>query len=151
MLAREIMTHDPAACTPETTIADASRMMVQLHCGALPVVESLTNRKLIGIITDRDIVCRAIAKGKSTDAHVREFMTSNPVTVLPNAAVETCCGYMESRQIRRLLVTDMEGKLLGIIAQADIAEKTPEHLTASLLEHVSRPTEEASRPVAIAA
>lgn len=152
MIAREVMTADPVLCTPDTSLKDAAQMMAQLHVGAVPVVSSAQSKQLIGILTDRDITCRAVSQGMIPDTTtVSECMTPNPTTVLPETSVETCCRYMEAHQIRRLPVVNEKGECVGIIAQADIAEKASGRLTAEVLREVSHPTMEPRRSVVIAA
>ena len=118
-------------------------MMVACDCGAVPVVESSDHTKFIGIITDRDIACRAVAEGKNPNqTMVRECMSDNLATILPDADVQECCDIMEKWKVRRLLVADRKGDLCGILSQADIALHASKNRTAELVKEVSEPTEE---------
>jgi CBS domain-containing protein len=137
---QDIMTREPACCTPENDLYDAAALMVQHDCGAVPIVENTRSRKLVGILTDRDITCRAVARGKDPlTMKVRDCMSTNVVTARPETSIEECCTRMEAYKVRRLPVIDKEGHLCGIVAQADIARTAPEHEAFVLLQRVSQP------------
>jgi CBS domain-containing protein len=109
------------------------------------VVNPLDRQEPVGIITDRDIACRAVARGKDpSQTTVGECMSSRLATIGQDAAIEDCCDQMEEFKIRRLLVVDDHGRLCGIVAQADVALRMAEHKAAELLREVSQPTEEPS-------
>ncbi|ANC50719.1 hypothetical protein CP97_15028 (plasmid) [Aurantiacibacter atlanticus] len=114
--------------------------MVDNDCGQIPVVDD--SGALVGVVTDRDIACRCVAKGYSSDQSVEEVMTSSPVTVSVNASVDECCAKMEDNQVRRLPVVDDEGKCCGIVAQADIARSAAEKETGDLVREVSEASSE---------
>jgi CBS domain-containing protein len=139
--AKDIMCRQPQCCTPEDTIQDAARMMEQCDCGAIPVLEGDSVKKAVGIITDRDIACRAIALGRGPQTKVRECMTTPVAAVGEDSTVGECCDTMERAKVRRLLVTDSEGELCGIISQADIALRLSKNLTAEVVKEVSKPAE----------
>ena len=135
-LARDVMTSDPACCTSDTTLDQVARMMIQNDCGEIPVVDS-SNRP-IGVVTDRDIVCRIVAEGKNPMGHgADEAMTTPVVTVSADAELSEVIARMTAHRIRRILVTDDEGCCTGIIAQADIAVESPTQQAAQLLKEVS--------------
>ena len=143
-LARDVMTSDPACCSPNTTLDQVAKMMIQNDCGEIPVIDS--RDRPIGVITDRDIVCRVVAEGKNPTAYVAEHYMSQPVvTVRTDAPLDEVVSTMEKHQIRRVLVTDERGVCAGIIAQADIAWSGGEHEVAELVREVSRETERESR------
>jgi CBS domain-containing protein len=146
MLVREIMTADIACCTPDTSLQTVARMMVDADCGAIPVVEQEDGQMLQGIITDRDIVCRAVAQGRNPlEMKVSDCMSEGAATIHDDASVEECCGVMERAQVRRMPVVDARGRLCGIVALADIARRMPhETIVADVVEHVSAPSEHAS-------
>jgi CBS domain-containing protein len=146
MLVREIMTADPTCCTPETSLQTAARMMVDADCGAIPVIVDEDSQIPRGIITDRDIVCRAVAEGSNPfELKVSDCMSEGVATVPDDMSIEECCGMMERAQVRRVPVVDARGRLCGIVAQADIARRVPqETLAAELVEHVSAPSKHAS-------
>lgn len=146
MIVREFMTPDPICCTPDTPIKTAAEMMTDKHVGAIPVVTSVERGFLVGIVTDRDLACRAVAQGKDPSRTVvRECMSSPVATVTPETTMETCCQIMEADQIRRLPVVNERRQVLGIIAQADIARSAPQNILAELVKDVSTPTESASK------
>ena len=145
-LARDIMTRQPATCTPDASLFDAARLMVQNDCGAIPVVETGFSNRLVGIITDRDIACRGVARAENPYVtRVAECMTKEPLTVRPDTDLADCRRAMERKGVRRLLVTDDAGACLGIISQADLAVKGPEEEVVALVKQVSRPPGTPSR------
>lgn len=136
----DIMTPDPACCTSETSLPDVARLMVDHDCGEIPIVNNLESRKLVGVITDRDIVCRAIAEEKnSASTQVSDIMTTSVVTVREDSDIQECCEKMEQHQIRRIPVLDAEGRVCGIVSQADIARQTGARETAEVVKDVSKP------------
>ena len=147
--AKDIMTTNPACCTPENSVEEAAQMMVKHDCGEIPVVESKDDPKPVGVITDRDIACRVVAAGKNpSQTRVRDAMSSPPVTVTPETSIEDCCRVMEENQIRRVPVVDESGRCCGIVSQADIAKAAPTEHTAEVLKQVSEQSEHASRVAA---
>jgi CBS domain-containing protein len=147
--AKDIMTTNPACCTPENSVEEAAQMMVKHDCGEIPVVEGNDNAMLIGVITDRDITCRVVAAGKNpSQTRVRDAMSSPPVTVKGETSIEDCCRLLEKNQIRRVPVVDESGHCCGIVSQADIAKAAPREQTAEVLKQVSERSEHASRVAA---
>ena len=139
MTVNDVMTRDPACCSLETSLEDVAKMMVDCDCGEIPVVENRDGRQLVGVITDRDIVCRIVAKGKNPlQLTARECMSSPVTTVMPATSLDECLRVMEAHQIRRVPVVERSGACCGIISQADIASRTSEHKTAELVREVSR-------------
>lgn len=138
MQVREIMTPDPACCAPESNLQDVARLMADNDCGEIPVVDERGQPK--GVVTDRDIACRAVAEGKDPRQTVaRDVMSTPVVTVTPGDSVEHSLELMEQNQVRRLPVVDESGACCGMIAQADIARKTSGRDTAELVRDVSQP------------
>ena len=143
-LARDVMTPDPACCSPNTTLDQVAKLMAQNDCGEIPIVD--TADQPIGVITDRDIVCRVVAEGKNPVGHTAEQYMSQPVvTVRADAPLDEVVSTMEKHQIRRVPVVDERGCCAGIIAQADVALTGGEHEVAELVREVSRDTEHESR------
>lgn len=140
--AREIMTSGPACCTPQDTARDAARSMVENDCGCLPVVDDMNSRHIAGVVTDRDLAARALAEGKGADTPVREVMSANPSCCGPDADVEEVERIMTERQVRRVPVIDAEDRVVGIIAQADLARSraASESETGRVVERISEPT-----------
>ncbi len=139
MRAQQIMSPQPAVCTPDETLQFVAERMLEYDCGEIPVVRDRESMVPIGVLTDRDITCRAVARGlnpaETTAAHC---MSSPCVTVELHDKIEDCCRILEERQLRRLLVVDRAGRLCGIIAQADIAEFGRPEQTAEVVRAVSQ-------------
>jgi CBS domain-containing protein len=120
-------------------------MMIDHDCGEIPVVESKDSKLPIGVITDRDIVCRAVAPGLNPlDLTVAHCMTKPCVTVTPDMTVEECSRIMEENQIRRVPVVDAGGSCCGIVALADIALRAKKAVAGEVVQEVSQPTAAAS-------
>ena len=143
-LARDVMTPDPVCCSPGTTLDQVAALMAQNNCGEIPIINS--KDQPVGVITDRDIVCRVVAEGKNPSAHtVESCMTSSVITVRADASITEVVSTMEDHQIRRVLVVDDDGCCTGIVSQADIAAAEPPNITAELLWELSRDTGGPSR------
>jgi len=137
---REIMTGNVLTTTGEMSLKDAAQMMKDGDIGVLPVVERETN-KLVGIVTDRDIVVRAVAVGKSADATVAEAMTTELYTAKPDDYAFDAIRTMGERQVRRIPIIDEAGILQGIVSMADVAlEMEDEREIAETLEEISSGT-----------
>ena len=135
----EIMTKNPACCTAETPLQEVAQMMVDHDCGCIPIVDSEDSKIPVGVITDRDITCRVVAKGQNPlDLTAADAMTSTVVSVTPETSLEDCCNLMEESQIRRVAVVDENGACCGIIAQADIANNASDRKTAEVVQEVSK-------------
>jgi CBS domain-containing protein len=135
----EIMTKDPACCTPDTSLQEVAKMMVDSDCGCIPVVDSEDSKMPVGMITDRDITCRVVAKGQNPlDLTAKDAMTTTVVSVTPETSVEDCCNLMEESQIRRVAVVDENGACCGIVAQADVANNASDSKTAEVVQEVSK-------------
>jgi CBS domain-containing protein len=138
-LARDIMTPNPACCSPSTTLDQVAKMMLQNDCGEIPIID--TNDCVVGVITDRDIVCRVVAEGKNPAGYTVEMcMTSPVVTVEADASFDEIVATMERHQIRRVPVVSDGGVCAGIIAQADVARLGPKREVAELVREVSQQT-----------
>jgi CBS domain-containing protein len=136
-IARDVMTADPACCTPGTTLDQVAKMMVQNNCGEIPVID--INDQPVGVVTDRDIVCRVVADGKNPMAHTAETCMSQPVvTVRADDTLDDVVATMEKHQIRRVPVVDERGCCAGIISQADVAWAEPLSEVGELVREVSR-------------
>ncbi|HEY8561498.1 MAG TPA: CBS domain-containing protein [Pyrinomonadaceae bacterium] len=120
---REIMTSNPACCTPDSNLQEVARMMRENDCGCIPVVNSMSDMKPVGTITDRDITIRTLGANQNPmNMKASEIMTSDIATVTPEMTLEECFDVMEDREIRRVLVVDERGRCTGIVAQADIVQ-----------------------------
>ena len=140
MNVRDIMTKDPACCMPDSKLSEVARLMVDHDCGQIPVLENQNTGKPVGVVTDRDIIIRAIAKGKNPlDMTARDVMSSPAVTVTPDTRIEDCCQTLENKQVRRVPVIDERGRCCGMVSQADIAQHATEKMTAEVVRTVSQP------------
>ncbi|EYD71468.1 Inosine-5-monophosphate dehydrogenase [Limimaricola hongkongensis DSM 17492] len=111
--------------------------MAEQSIGALPVLNDAGEP--VGVVTDRDICCGAVAEGKSGETAVSDVMSSDVLTTSAEEEVSSCCDKMEERQVRRAVVTDEAGKCCGMVAQADVAREAQGTETADLVQKVSQP------------
>ena len=145
MEVKDIMTPDPACCTPDTALQRVAELMVENDCGEIPVVENATSMKPVGVVTDRDIVCRTVAKGiNPLGLTAADCMTTPCVTVTPDTSLDECCRVLEEKQIRRVPVVDASGACCGIVALADIARHTAKREAGEVIKEVSEPSTSAS-------
>ncbi|MDP9321008.1 MAG: CBS domain-containing protein [Chloroflexota bacterium] len=136
MKVEELMTRDPATLGPESTCSEAAALMKRQDCGSLPVVK---DGRLVGIVTDRDIVVRGIAGGKDpAQLAVSEIMTPGPITVAPGMKAEDASKLMSEKQVRRLPVVE-NGRLVGILAIGQVARHESANAAGETLKEVSQP------------
>jgi CBS domain-containing protein len=136
-LARDVMTADPVCCSPTTTLDQIARLMTQNDCGQIPILDEAG--RPIGVVTDRDIICRVVADGIDPRDCTAAYCMSEPVfTVDVDAPIDDVVDLMEEHQVRRLPVLDRDGICAGIISQADIVSVGQPGMTAELLAEISR-------------
>ena len=136
-LARDIMTPSPQCCAGETTLNEVANLMVEADCGEIPITDAAN--RLVGVITDRDIVCRAVAKGRDTSSVTASEVMSQPVVcVKEDTTLNDVLAVMEENQIRRVPVVDETGCCCGIIAQADVALNARDGQVGELVREVSK-------------
>lgn len=143
MKAEELMTGDPACCTPEDSAQEAARLMREQDCGCVPVVTDQQSKKLVGVVTDRDIAMRAVAEGKPPETPVSELMSDEVSCCGPNDNVNKARQIMEERQVRRVPVIDDGGCCVGMISQADLAREgsaASDKKVGRTVERISEPT-----------
>jgi CBS domain-containing protein len=122
--ARDIMTAHPSVVTPDDTVEHAARIMRDRHVGMLPVIDSLHHLHLMGIVTDRDIVVRCLAEGHGGACRVRDHMSSQHLQcVAVDADVAEVGSRMRANHLRRVPVLASDGRLVGVIALADLAAR----------------------------
>jgi len=139
MRIEEVMTRTPACCTPDTELREIAQMMVEHDCGQIPLVQSTSHPKVLGVVTDRDIVSRLVAQGRNPlDLRADACMSQPVITVSIDDSVEDCIQVMEAHRIRRVPVVDDEGVMRGIVSQADIAQHVSHASTGELVKEVSR-------------
>jgi CBS domain-containing protein len=132
---REAMTSDPCAIDAEKPVAYAAKMMTDEDVGLAPIVEG---DRLVGTVTDRDIVTRVIAAGRDPEAtSVREIASTDLVTVDPQQHLDEALRLMAEHQVRRLPVVEEDGRFVGVLAQADVAEHAASSETGRMVERVS--------------
>jgi len=144
MKVQDVMSKTLFCCTPADSVQKAAELMKANDVGSVPVVNDCNERKLLGIVTDRDICVKAVASGKSNSTlKVSEVMTKGPVTCGPDESIEECEAKMVRNQVRRIPVIDSRGICIGVVAQADIALRdTAEHThhtVAAISQHRSQP------------
>jgi len=132
---QEAMTSNPTTVGPTATAQEVARTMKSEDIGSLPIVEG---DKLVGVITDRDLAIRIIAEGKGLDTPVAEIASKDVVTIDPQQSVEEAARLMANNQVRRLPVVEEDGRLVGILAQADIAQAGHDSLTGETVQRISQ-------------
>jgi CBS domain-containing protein len=138
MQVKDIMTTEPACCTSDSTLQNAAQMMIDHDCGEIPVVDNFENYTPIGVITDRDITCRTVAKGLNPlELQVADCMSTPLISVKPGDSLDKCYQVLEENQIRRVPVVSDDGKICGIVALADIARNASRADSGEVLQEVS--------------
>ena len=133
---RNLMTTNPRSLESGSTVVEAARIMRDEDAGLIPVVEG---DKLVGTVTDRDIAVRVVAEGKSPESiTVGEIASRELVTIDPQQELDEALRLMARHQVRRLPVVEEDGKLVGIVAQADIARNASDAQTGDLVEDISK-------------
>jgi CBS domain-containing protein len=133
---RELMTSNPCSIDADKPVAYAAKMMRDEDVGLAPIVEG---QKLIGTLTDRDIAIRVVAEGRDPESTtVREVATKNVVTIDPEQDLDEALRLMAKNQVRRLPVVEEDGRLTGVVAQADIAQHATDQQTGEVVEEISK-------------
>ena len=133
---RDVMTSNPCTIDAEKSVAYAAKMMREEDVGLAPIVEG---EKLIGMLTDRDIAIRVVAEGRNPDqVKVRDVASTRLVTVDPQQDLDEALRMMAKHQVRRLPVVEEDGRLVGVVAQADIAREGDDNRTGQLVEEISK-------------
>ena len=149
MKIKDIMTPDPSFCVPEHASVQAARIMRDKNVGIVPVVETESQRTLIGVVTDRDLCLAVVATGRHPDSvRIREVMTDTLVTCRPEEDVRSAADRMRENQVRRVPVVDEQGLLRGMVSTGDILQRSnlPSDMTHDTMKRLTEPTDEASRP-----
>ena len=136
MKVREVMSQNPACCTPSDSAQTVARIMRDRNVGAVPVIADQQSRQLIGMITDRDFCCAVVADGldpKKTT--IEKFITMNPISCRDGENIEKCERLMQDHQVRRIPVVDNNDCVIGIVSQADLAlHDKPERVSKTIAE-----------------
>jgi len=137
------MTKDPICCLPDDTVVKAAKLMKTGNFGSIPVIENEQTKKLVGIVTDRDLALTIVAEARDArDIKVESVMTTGMITCLAQDDLQKALDAMSTHQLRRIPVVDLNNRILGIIAQADVATRVnyPEK-TAEVVKDISLPNE----------
>jgi CBS domain-containing protein len=133
---RNTMTENPRTVSPDLPVAESARLMRSEDVGSLPVLE---NERLVGVVTDRDIVTRLVAEGKDAETtSVGGILSGDPVTLTPDQDLDEALRLMARHQVRRLPVVE-DGRLVGVLAQADVARVASEEETGDVVQEISEP------------
>ena len=133
---RDLMTENPCAIDTGKSVAYAAKMMRDEDVGLAPIVEG---DKLIGTLTDRDIAIRVVAEGKDPEqTTVREVASTNVVTIDPQQDLDEALRLMAKHQVRRLPVVEEDGRLVGVVAQADVAREGDDKQTGQVVQEISQ-------------
>jgi CBS domain-containing protein len=133
---REAMTPNPHTVTADSSIAEAARLMRDEDTGIAPITEG---ERLVGVVTDRDVAIKVVAEGKDPQlTKVTQIASSNLVTVDPEQDLDETLRLMAEHQVRRLPVVEEDGKLVGILAQADVAHHADASRTGEVVEEISK-------------
>jgi CBS domain-containing protein len=149
MKIKHVMTKDPTCCVPSDTAQCAAKIMRDEDTGVVPIIENEQSRKVVGIVTDRDLCMNVVAEGRDPrTTQVHEAMTTTAVSCSPQDSVDKATELMRENQIRRLPVVDEQHRLVGIVAMPDIVGRANVRTTEThkTLKTVSAPTSEPSKP-----
>ena len=131
---RDVMTSNPTTCEPSATLVDAAKVIALEDVGSVPIVE---NGRLVGIVTDRDIIVRAVAEGRDvTSTTVKDVASKDLVTVTPDEDLDRALQLMGQRQVRRIPVVESD-QVVGIVSQADVARAVDEEKTGEVVQQIS--------------
>jgi CBS domain-containing protein len=136
----EVMTKNPFCCLPNDMVAKVAQLMKRENIGPIPVIENEQTQKLVGIVTDRDLALKIVAEGRDAKStKVEAVMTRKVVTCRAEDDLQKALDAMSAHQLRRIPVVDNDNKILGIIAQADVATRVnqPEK-TAEMVKQISQ-------------
>ena len=139
MKVQDIMTGEPRSITADRSVREAAQLMKEINAGSIPVVEA-GSKKLVGVVTDRDIAIRVVAEGKDSGCRVSEVMSAGDLkTCAPADDVDRVMETMSREQVRRIPIVDERGSLVGIVAQADIVRKANDKKAERTVEQISQP------------
>ena len=136
----EVMTKNPVCCLPNDSVANAAELMKSGNIGSIPVIENEQTQKLVGIVTDRDLALKIVAEGRDAKStKVEAVMTHKVVTCRAEDDLQEALDAMAEHQLRRIPVVDNDNKILGIIAQADVAMRVDQpEKTAEMVKEISQ-------------
>jgi CBS domain-containing protein len=139
MKVREIMSAKPVCCVASDTAQHVAQIMRERNVGSVPVVDDLQSRKLLGMITDRDLCLAIVAHGLNpTNTPIKPYLTVQAHSCRDGENIETCARLMQEYQVRRIPVVDSDGRVIGIVAQADLALKANLDTLHKTIKEVSK-------------
>jgi CBS domain-containing protein len=141
MRVQDIMTKDPSCVTAEATVQEAAQVMVRENVGMVPVIRGRSDKRLVGVVTDRDIAIRCVAEGKDGSCRVADVMSASKLTTCSeNDDVDHVMDAMRTEKLRRIPIVDERGSLVGIVSQADIVRKADDaHAAERTVQQISEP------------
>ena len=136
----EVMTKDPVCCLPNDSVAKVAELMKNENIGSIPVIESQQTQKLVGIVTDRDLALKIVSEGRDAKStFVEAVMTRKVVSCFADDDLQKALNVMAGHQLRRIPVVDNDNKIVGIIAQADVATRVDQpEKTAEMVKEISQ-------------
>jgi CBS domain-containing protein len=136
----EVMTKNPVCCLPDDMVVKAAQLMKRENIGPIPVIENEETRKLVGIVTDRDLALKIVAEGRDAKStKVEAVMTHKVVTCRADDDLQIALDAMSEHQLRRIPIVDNDNKILGIISQADVATRVDQpEKTAEMVKEISQ-------------
>jgi len=139
----DVMTSNPICCLPTDTVVMVAEIMKNANIGPIPVIENAETRKLVGIITDRDLALRIVGEGRDAKStRVEAVMTRKVVTCRDDDDLQIALNAMSKHQLRRIIIVDKANKVMGIISQADVATRVNQsEKTAEMVKDISQATE----------
>lgn len=143
MKVREVMSRDPVCCVLSDSAQTVAKVLCDRNIGSMPVVIDQQSRKIAGIITDRDLCCSIIAQGLDPkNTRIEKLnLSATPVTCRDGENIETCERLMQEHQVRRIPVVDAEDRVIGIVAQADLALKDKPERVSKTVAEISKASE----------
>jgi CBS domain-containing protein len=142
---KDIMSTNVACATPDTGLVDIAKLMVEYECGEIPIVTSMDQKNITGVITDRDIVCRALGQGLNPmNLTAYDCMTKEVVTGDFDMTLDDCLEIMHENEIRRLPIVDENNKLCGILSQTDVINLIDGDEAGEVVQEVSKPSDSPS-------
>lgn len=140
MKIREIMSRDPACCVLSDSAQAVAKILCDRNIGSMPVIANQQSKKLVGMITDRDLCCSVIAKGMDPKTtQIEKLLTLAPFSCREGENVEACERLMQEHQVRRIPVVDAEDCVIGIVSQADLALRDKAERVSKTVAEISKP------------
>jgi CBS domain-containing protein len=142
MQVQEVMTQHPLSCRATDTAQVVAQILRDEDIGSIPVIEDGVSKRLIGIITDRDLCCGIVADGLNPKTTcIEAYVTRDPVTCRPEQSLDSCEKLMQMHQIRRMMVDDQDLRCIGIVSEADVARADESDKVHRTLAEISKPSQ----------